>query len=326
MFFALENGVLQSDLDAQNFSLLNLGFIDPVPSNLVENDDPRLSDARAPLDGSVTNASVAAGAAIAQSKLNLNGTMPSGWFGTSSTTAARGDLAEYKANKGAANGYAPLDGSGKVPAALLPTGVGTGTITSVGITMPAEFTVTGSPVTSVGTIAIGWAAAPPYSWFGNDSGSPAIPSFKTTPFPVSVIPNLDAAKITSGVLAAARLPVAIGVGGSHAIGAVPDPGAVGTADDYLARDMTYKAKPTIGPTYQPTVPNPTLTAVGVGAGGTFVSITDALPGVALFYSLTSASTGFLPYTTPVSVALGNTIWAYGARLGFNNSLISSMTV
>jgi hypothetical protein len=326
MIFALENGLLQSDLDAANFDLLNLGIIDPVPTNLVENDDPRLSDARAPLPGSVVNASVSNTAAIQQSKLNLNGAIPAAWLGITSTTAARGDLAEYKSKKGQPSGYAPLDGSGKVPATYLPTGVGTGTVTSVGITMPAEFTVTGSPVTSTGTIAIGWAAIPALSWFGNDGASPAVPAFRTTPLPVSVIPGLDASKISSGVLAAARLPVAIGLGLTHAPGAAPDPGdgsGGALATDYLARDMTYKPKPTIGPTYQPTVPNPAITPVATDVIGKVMSITDSLAGTSLFYSTTSGTTGFAAYTSPVSIALGSTIWAYGAKLGYNNSSVVS---
>src|SRR4030095_11134189 len=106
------------------------------------------------------------------------------------------------------NGYAPLDGAGKVPAVNLPDGFGTGTVTSVGVTMPAEFSVTGSPVTTVGTIAIAWALAPASSWFGNKDVSPAIPAFYTTPIPVGLIPNLDATKITSGLVNAARLPIA----------------------------------------------------------------------------------------------------------------------
>src|SRR4030095_11876313 len=113
MIFTLDNGLLESDLDCRDFDLNNVGFVDPVPPNLVSSDDPRLSDARNPLPGSVTNASVALNAGILQEKLNLNGNIPTAWLGTTSTTAARGDLAEYLAHKAQPNGYAPLDGAGK---------------------------------------------------------------------------------------------------------------------------------------------------------------------------------------------------------------------
>ena len=150
----LENAQLTTDLECGLFALRNLGSINPPPANLVLSTDPRLSDPRMPLAGSVVNASVAAGAAIDQSKLNLNGVIPPAWLGTTATTAAQGSLAEYVANKGQPNGYAALDGTGKVPSAQLPSGVGTGTVTSAGLTMPAQFAVAGGPVTGSGTLAV----------------------------------------------------------------------------------------------------------------------------------------------------------------------------
>lgn len=46
-------------------------------------------------------------------------------------TAADLLLKEDKANKGVANGYAPLDATGKIPVANLPPGMGTGQVNSV---------------------------------------------------------------------------------------------------------------------------------------------------------------------------------------------------
>ncbi|HET7630299.1 MAG TPA: hypothetical protein VFK03_02905, partial [Candidatus Saccharimonadales bacterium] len=77
---------------------------------VVVDTDVRLVDQRVPLDDSVTDVKIPAGAGIAQSKIaNL-------------TT----DLAskESAANKGVAGGYASLDGSGKVPSAQLPVMAG----------------------------------------------------------------------------------------------------------------------------------------------------------------------------------------------------------
>jgi hypothetical protein len=131
MITALDNGLMVTDLDANNFRILNLVEISPPPTGLVTTDDPRLTDARAPLEGSVVDASVADGAAIDQSKLNLDGDIPTTWLGLDSTHAAQGDLVEYTANKGIPGGYAELDGTGKVPPAQLPPDIGTGTVTSV---------------------------------------------------------------------------------------------------------------------------------------------------------------------------------------------------
>ncbi|MHB8413919.1 MAG: hypothetical protein ACYDB1_00795 [Acidiferrobacteraceae bacterium] len=55
-----------------------------------------------------------------------------------------------------------------------------GTVTSVGLTAPAELTVTGVPVTSSGTIALTWATESAGTVFsGPLSGAAAAPSFKT---------------------------------------------------------------------------------------------------------------------------------------------------
>jgi hypothetical protein len=323
MIAEIENGLLNSDLDAGFFDLLNVALVTPIPSNLAATDDPRLSDARPPLDGSVTDAKVAAAAGIVQSKLNLNGLIPAAWLGNTSTTAARGDLVEYLSNKGQPNGYAALDGSGKVPPAQLPSDVGVGTVTSVALTLPAQFSVTGSPVTSSGTLAAAWASVPDGSWFGNPSGSTAAPTFQTTPLPVGLIPSLDASKIISGTLNPARLPAAVGVGASHAPGSVPDPGASGTATDYLARDMTYKALPSIGPSYQPTLANPILTSTPV-AGGANVSVGADLAKPSVLYKIDAGTYATMP--SYVFVPTGSTISVYSAKAGYNNSSVVTLTI
>lgn len=326
----IEDAVLGTDLDARHFDILNLLSIDPPPDNLAESDDPRLTDAREPLPGSVTDASVAADAAIAQAKLSLDGDIPVAWLGTTSTTAAQGDLAEYTANKDQPGGYAGLDGSGKVPAAILPATAGTGTVTSVGLTMPAEFSVTGSPVTGSGTLAAAWAAVADMSWFGNKSGAPAAPQFYTTPLPDSLIPDLDADFVTTGTFDPALLPVAVGLGGSHAAGAVPDPGdgsGGALATDYLARDMTYKAAPTIAVTYQPTIPDPTLNVSSNVTGPITVVPNSTITGATFFYSLVSDSSDFqeFPAVGYVSLPGGDTIWVYAAHSGYNNSNVVDTT-
>lgn len=278
MIFSLENGVLTTDLDCQFNNLLNIGALVPTPPGLVQDDDPRLSDARAPLDGSVTDIKVAAGAAIVQSKLNLNGAIPTAWLGNTATKAAQGNLAEYISHKGAANGYASLDGTGKIPLTQLPALAGAGTVTSVGLALPAHFSVTGSPVTSSGTLSAAWASAPANSWFGNSTGTATAPAFRTVALPVGVIPNLPAAQITSGVFVPARLPIAV-YGPGHDKGAVPDPGdGTNDPDWYLSRDMTYKKTPT----------SAKISVINTTGPGTFTPDTGAR---ALFVELWGAGGG-----------------------------------
>lgn len=330
MILLLDTAKLNTDLEADGFNLLNVAALDPVPSNLALSTDPRLTDNRVPLDGSVTNDSVAAGANIAQSKLALNGQIPLAWLGATATTAAQGNLAEYAANKGQPNGYAALDGSGKVPAGQIPTEVGTGTVTSVGLTMPSQFGVTGSPVTGNGTLAVAWNNVSDKSWFGNNEGASAAPRFYTTPIPIQLFPDLDASIITSGTFDPLRLPVAAGLGPGHASGAAPDPGD-GTggalATDYLARDMNYKPAPTLSPSYQPVIASPTITPSGAITGPVMVSAQDTVAGVTFFYSLTSDATGFaeMPAVGYVTLDAGATIWVYAARQGYTNSAVVDFT-
>ncbi len=78
-----------------------------------------------------------------------------------------------------------------------------GTVTSVGLSLPGMFNVTGSPVTSAGTLTAALANQLANLVFaGPASGGGAVPSFRAL-VPAD-IPNLDAAKITTGILPTAR--------------------------------------------------------------------------------------------------------------------------
>jgi hypothetical protein len=56
---------------------------------------------------------------------------------------------------------------------------GTGTVTSVGLSLPAQFTVTNSPVTTSGTLTATWAnATANYFFAGPTTGSPDTPAFR----------------------------------------------------------------------------------------------------------------------------------------------------
>jgi hypothetical protein len=329
MICGIDNGQMVTDLDANHFRILNLSSVigpppNDLPDGLVGTDDPRLSDARAPLDGSVTDASVAFLAGIVQSKLNLNGTIPPLWLGTDATHAANGSLVEYMANKGQPGGYAALDGTGKVPIGQLPNDIGTGTVTSVGLVMPADFSVAGTPVTTTGTITVTWASVPNGTWFGNATGGSAVPSFQTTPITTSMVPPLPASKIVTGTIDMARLPIAIGVGSSSSSGLVPDPGPTGNATDYLARDMTYKPVPSIGPSYQPVADSPVIVPLNAGSD-VVVGISSPLTGASLFYNINGADYAPAPSGMTVHVLTGETINVYAAKAGYTNSDVAAYT-
>ena len=78
-----------------------------------------------------------------------------------------------------------------------------GTVTSVALVMPQEFEVIGSPITSSGTITAEWKTVAANTVFaGPTSGQSAVPGFRGL-VPAD-IPELDASKITTGVLPASR--------------------------------------------------------------------------------------------------------------------------
>jgi len=78
-----------------------------------------------------------------------------------------------------------------------------GTVSSVGLSLPSMFTVTGSPVTSSGTLTATLASQSAGLVFASPSGASGVPSFRG--LAASDIPALDAAKIASGVLSTSRL-------------------------------------------------------------------------------------------------------------------------
>src|SRR5690348_10523595 len=98
--------------------------------------------------------------------------------------------------------------------ALVQPQSGAGTVTSVGLSLPAAFTVSGSPVTSAGTLTAAWANQSANLVFaGPTSGAATTPTFRSL---VSTdIANVNAASLTSGTIPDARfpatLPVASGV-------------------------------------------------------------------------------------------------------------------
>lgn len=92
-------------------------------------------------------------------------------------------------------------------------GTGGGAVTSVGLALPAEFVVTGSPVTTAGTLTGSWANETANRVFaGPTTGSPAVPAFRTlvaADLPIATSSDFGAVKpdnvtitITAGVLTA----------------------------------------------------------------------------------------------------------------------------
>jgi hypothetical protein len=90
--------------------------------------------------------------------------------------------------------------SGGIPSWVTPA---SGTVTSVGLSMPAMFTVTNSPVTASGTLTTTLATQSANLVFaGPSTGAAIAPTFRS--LVAADIPNLDASKITTGILPVAQ--------------------------------------------------------------------------------------------------------------------------
>lgn len=364
MIPVLEDAVLGSDLDCQNFDLRNIDELMPVPDGLVSINDPGLTDGRTPPDGSVTNETVNATAAIDQSKLSLNGVIPTAWLG-SEGLAAPGDLVERIENKGAPNGYAAMDAEGKIDASHFTPGDAIGSITSIGLTFESPLKNFGpQQITSSGTFDVRWKSnTPGLCWLGNDGHvDPQYPDIYK-PFYIAggvnpwMVTNLPCSKFTSGVFRRINsdntvlLPIAQPMGQFHARGMVPDTGASGGHNMYLGRDIQWHYFTVNDPNlaHQPKVPDVTIvldwweehkpTLRDPSLVKAHVTIRSLLKGSYLFYRVTPVGTIHPPAfqnaihdKTPDDVHITlevnerDIVDAYAARTGYNDSDIEHWQV
>lgn len=90
--------------------------------------------------------------------------------------------------------------------------LGTGSVTSVALSLPADFTVSGSPVTSSGTLTAVWASQSANTFLAAPNGSAGTPTFRS--IVAADIPTLN--QNTTGTAANVTGTVAIANGGTGA--------------------------------------------------------------------------------------------------------------
>jgi hypothetical protein len=141
-----------------------------------------------------------------------------------STSIATNSLAgRFTAGTGALEAITIGSGLAIVGGALVVTAGGTGTVTSVGLSLPAIFSVTGSPVTTSGTLAATLATqAANLVFAGPSSGAAAAPTFRQLGYSeLSGLPTL---------------------GGAAALNVGTTAGTVAAGDDSrLTTDLAYTA-------------------------------------------------------------------------------------
>lgn len=164
-----------------------------------------------------------------------------------------------------------------------PGNMNPGTVTSVGLSLPSIFSVTGSPITGSGTFTVSLASQSAYTFLGVGAGGGA-PAFIS--IPAAAIPNLPASIITSGQLGVAQG----GTGqGSYSDGQLLiGDGSTGGLD---------KAALTAGSGVTITSGHGSITISASGGGGGSPTVNAAF-GAGGPYSLTTAyaNTGIAPIT------------------------------
>ncbi|TWW01369.1 beta strand repeat-containing protein [Chitinophaga pinensis] len=153
---------------------------------------------------------------------------------------------------------------------------GSGTVTSVGLSLPSIFTVTNSPVTTSGTLTATFNNQNQRLFFASPVWSNGAPSFRA--LDANDIPNIDAGKITSGVL-----PVAQGGTGINYLGSAKDVmrvkadgSGIEWSNDYVALTSTPNFNGDVTATGNFYSVNTSL--VNVGTAGTYTKVTTDAKG------------------------------------------------
>lgn len=103
---------------------------------------------------------------------------------------------------------------------------GVGTVTSVGLALPSEFSVSGSPVITTGTLTGAWASQSANRFFAAPNGAPGTPSFRA--IVAADIPTLN--QNTTGVAGSVANGVTFDVTGGAPAGTAFNGSAVCTVD------------------------------------------------------------------------------------------------
>lgn len=146
---------------------------------------------------------------MAWTELTNTPTTLSGYGITDAATSAQGSLADTAVQPG---DLATVATTGSYTDLLNKPTITTGTVESVGLALPSQFTITGSPVTSAGTLTAAWASQTQAHVLAAPSDGNGTPTFRA--LVATDIPTLN--QNTTGTAANVTGTVAIANGGTGA--------------------------------------------------------------------------------------------------------------
>ena len=150
---------------------------------------------------------------------------------------------------------------------------GAGTVTSVALSLPSDFTVTGSPITSAGTLSGAWASQTANKFLASPDGTSGTPSFRA--IVAADVPTLN--QNTTGNAATATTSTNIAGG---AAGSIPYQTALNTTALLAAGSgvlvggttPSYSTSPSLTGTNFSSIPNAALSNSSITIGTTAISL------------------------------------------------------
>lgn len=212
---------------------------------------------------------------------------------------------------------------------------GTGSVTSVGMTVPSFLSVAGSPITTAGSLDVTLATQVMNTIFaGPTAGADATPAFRA--LVAADIPSLPASIITSGTLAVARGGTNLGSGTSGGILGYTAAGVLASSVALTASALVLGGGAGATPTPMGSLGTTTTVLHGNAAGApTFaaVSLTADVSGTLPFtsggFGIATATSGGIPYfssstTVASSAALTASRIVLGGGAGAAPTVLGSL--
>jgi hypothetical protein len=189
--------------------------------------------------------------------------------------------------------------------------LGSGTVTSVSLSAPSILSVSGSPITTSGTLGLDLASQSDNTIFAAPNGSSGVPTFRT--LVANDIPALDTSKITTGTLPVARGGTGVDLSGTGPgllkQGGVGSSITVGTLTDIEHGTRGGGTLHTVATTSVAGFLSATDKSKldGIGAGASVSSVTLALPSIFSVAGSPITSAGTITATLATQAA--NTVFA-----------------